>query len=41
MNHILFDLLNNKVLVYIDDIFIYAETFKEYNRLSLDVLTRL
>ena len=41
MNHILHDLLDNGVLVYINDIFIYAKTIEEYNRLILDVLERL
>ena len=41
MNYILYDLLNNKVLVYINNIFIYTETIKEYNRLVLDILKRL
>ena len=38
INHIFHNLLNNGVLVYINDIFIYTETIKEYNRLILDVL---
>ena len=41
MNYILYDLLDNGVLVYINDIFIYTETIKEYNRLILDILERL
>ena len=31
MNHILHDLLNNGVLMYINNIFIYTKTIKEYN----------
>ena len=38
MNHILHDLLDNGVLVYIDNILIYTETIEEYNRLVLDIL---
>ena len=41
INHILHDLLNNGVLVYINDIFIYTETIEEYDRLVLDILKRL
>ena len=41
INHILHDLLDNGVLVYIDDILIYAETIEEYDRLILDVFKRL
>ena len=41
INHILYDLLNNGVLVYINNIFIYTETIEEYNRLVLDILERL
>ena len=38
INYILYDLLDNKVWVYIDNIFIYAETIEEYDRLVLDIL---
>ena len=31
INHILHDLLNNKVLVYINNIFIYTKTIKEHD----------
>ena len=41
INHILHDLLNNGILVYIDNILIYTETIEEYNRLILDVLKHL
>ena len=41
INHIFHDLLNNKVLVYINNILIYTKTIKEYNRLVLDILERL
>ena len=41
INHILYNLLNNGILIYINNILIYAETIKEYNRLVLDVLKRL
>ena len=41
INHILHDLLDNEVLVYIDDILIYTKTIKEYNRLILDIFKRL
>ena len=41
INDILHDLLDNEVLVYINNILIYTETIKEYNRLVLDILKRL
>ena len=41
INHILHDLLDNGVLIYIDDILIYTETIKEYDRLILDIFKRL
>ena len=41
INHIFYDLLGNKVLVYIDNIFICIKTIKGYNRLILDILKRL
>ena len=41
INHILHDLLDNGVLVYINDILIYTKTIEEYNRLVLDILERL
>ena len=41
INYILYNLLDNGVLVYINNILIYTETIKEYNRLVLDVLERL
>ena len=41
INHILYDLLNNEILVYIDNIFIYIETIEEYDHLILDILKRL
>ena len=41
MNYILYDSLDNRVLVYINNIFIYAETIKEYDWLILDILERL
>ena len=31
INHILHNLLNNGVLIYINNIFIYTKTIKEYN----------
>ena len=31
INHILYNLLNNEILVYINNIFIYTETIEEYN----------
>ena len=37
-NYILHDLLDNKILVYIDNIFIYTEIIEEYNQLILDIL---
>ena len=41
INHILYDLLDNGVLVYINNIFIYTETIEEYDRLVLDIFERL
>ena len=41
INHILHDLLDNGVLVYINDILIYTKTIEEHNRLILDILERL
>ena len=41
INHILYNLLDNGVLVYINDIFIYTKTIKEYDRLVLDILEYL
>ena len=41
MNYIFHDLLDNGVLVYINDILIYAEIIEEYDRLVLDILERL
>ena len=41
INHILYNLLDNEVLVYIDDIFIYTKTIDEYDWLILDILERL
>ena len=41
INHILHDLLDNGVLMYINNIFIYTKTIKEYDRLVLDILERL
>ena len=41
INYILHDLLNNKVLIYINNILIYIEIIKEYNRLVLDIFEHL
>ena len=41
INHILYNLLNNGILVYINNILIYTETIKEHNRLILDILEYL
>ena len=41
MNHILYNLLDNGVLVYINNIFIYTKIIKEYDRLVQDILKRL
>ena len=41
INHILHNLLDNEVLVYINDILIYTKIIEEYNRLVLDILKRL
>jgi len=41
MNHILSDLLDIRVLAYMDDILIYAKTEEEHDRLVKEVLGRL
>ena len=41
MNYILYNLLDNRVLVYINNILIYIKIIKEYNRLVLDILEYL
>jgi hypothetical protein len=41
MNHIFRDLLDLGLIVYLDDILIYAETEEEYDRIVTDVLKRL
>ena len=41
MNHILHNLWNYKILIYINNIFIYTRIIKEYNRLILDIFQRL
>lgn len=41
MNEIFFDLLDNGVVIYLDDILIYAETVEENIRLTKEVLKRL
>ena len=41
INYIFHDLLDNRVLVYINNILIYTEIIKEYNRLILDIFKRL
>ena len=38
INYIFHDLLDNRVLVYINDIIIYTGIIEEYNRLVLDIL---
>ena len=41
INHILYNLLNNGILIYINNILIYTKTIEEHNRLILDILKRL
>ena len=41
MNHILRDLLDHGVVVYLDDILIYAQTLEEHDRILRKVLERL
>jgi hypothetical protein len=41
MNHIFRDLLDLGLIVYLDDILIYAETEEEYNRIIIEVLKYL
>ena len=41
LNDVMRDLLDRGVLVYLDDILIYAETVEEHDRLVREVLTRL
>jgi len=38
MDHILHDLLDERVVVYIDDILIYSQTQKEYEILVKEIL---
>src|ERR1700677_4218564 len=41
MNEIFFDMIGHGVIVYIDNINVYAETFEKHMRLLREVLTRL
>jgi hypothetical protein len=41
MNHILKDLLNEGIIVYIDDVLIYAKMEEKYDLLVKEVLKRL
>jgi hypothetical protein len=41
MNHIFRDLLDLGLIVYLDDILIYAETVEEYDHIIMEVLKRL
>ncbi|WPJ59666.1 hypothetical protein SMAC4_13198 [Sordaria macrospora] len=41
MNHLFMDLIDAGVLVYLDDILIYADTEEEHDRLVLEVMKRL
>ena len=41
INHIFYDLLDNGILVYINDVLIYSKIIKEYNQLILDILKYL
>ena len=41
MDHILYDLLDEGVVVYLDDILIYSESMEEHERLVKEVLARL
>jgi hypothetical protein len=41
MNHIFWDLLDLGLIVYLDDILIYAETEEEHDRIVTEVLKRL
>jgi len=41
MNHVLSDLLDVGVLVYMDDILVYAKTWEEHDHLVKEVLQRL
>ena len=41
INYIFHDLLDNRVLVYINNILIYTKIIEEYNRLVLDVFKYL
>lgn len=41
MNHIFMDLIDSGLLVYLDDLLIYAETEEEHDRIVREVLKRL
>jgi hypothetical protein len=41
MNHIFWDLLDLGLIVYLDDMLIYAETVEEYDHIVVEVLTYL
>jgi hypothetical protein len=41
MNHIFQDLLDLGLMVYLDDILIYAETVEEYHHIIIEVLKSL
>lgn len=41
MNTIFYDMLDKGVIIYLDDILLYAETEEEITRLTLEVLSRL
>jgi len=41
MNNIFADLLNRRVIVYLNNILIYSETMKEHHKLMCDVLHHL
>ena len=41
MNHVLFDLLDTCVLVYLDDVLIYSRTHEEHVRHVREVFSRL
>ena len=41
MDKLFTNMIGHRVIVYIDDINVYIETFEEYNKLLIEVLNRI